>query len=291
MRLFLTVVATVMLPVSCLLANEASSDKTLSVVSYNIRYASPRDGEDVWPNRKDAVGKFLSDHDVIGLQEATYPQIKNLVKRLPDHDWYGLGRDDGKEGGEAAPIFYRRDRLTVESKGTIWLCETPDEVGKKGWDAALPRTMTWLLLNETATGRKLIVANTHFDHRGSKARHESGKLIRKFLANQHGQYPVVLLGDFNCLADSAPYQAITSGNQPLALKDARTQSKMPASGPESTWSGFKAIAAGRIIDHVFVHGDIDVLNHEVLDPKTESGRFASDHLPVRIRIQFQSPSP
>ena len=47
----------------------------LSVVSYNIRYANPHDGLDVWPNRVDAVvvevetlnpktqsGRFASDH-------------------------------------------------------------------------------------------------------------------------------------------------------------------------------------------------------------------------------------
>jgi endonuclease/exonuclease/phosphatase family metal-dependent hydrolase len=39
-----------------------------------------------------------------------------------------------------------------------------------------------------------------------------------------------------------------------------------------------------VIDHIFVHGGLDVLAAEVLDPKTEAGRFASDHLPVRAKI-------
>jgi len=32
--------------------------------------------------------------------------------------------------------------------GTFWLSETPEKVGSKGWDAALPRIMTWVKLKD-----------------------------------------------------------------------------------------------------------------------------------------------
>lgn len=291
MRLRMICAVMIGLPALLCFADEAATETSVSVVSYNIRFANPRDGDDIWDNRKEAVASFLSTQDVFGLQEATFPQIQDLTSKLPDHDWYGLGRDDGKQGGEAAPIFFRRDRFEALKSGTIWLCETPDEIGKKGWDAALPRTLTWVLLGEKESGKKLLVANTHFDHRGQKAREESGKLIRRFLAAYQNDYPVVLLGDFNCLPGSAPYQAITTLDRPLPLNDARQKSQSKPAGPQSTWCGFSEIAPGRIIDHVFVHGGVDVLTYQVLDPRTESGRFASDHLPIRITIQFQSTKP
>ncbi|MGB7343361.1 MAG: endonuclease/exonuclease/phosphatase family protein [Pirellulaceae bacterium] len=291
MRLFLICVAMIGLPARWCSADDAAAKNSFSVVSYNIRYASPGDGEDIWVNRKETVAKFLRSQDVFGLQEATFPQIEDLTSRLPNHDWYGLGRDDGKHGGEAAPIFFRRDRFEALSQATIWLSETPDQVGKKGWDAALPRTMTWMLLIEKKSNNKILVANTHFDHRGEQARHESGKLIRQFLSTYQKDYPVVLLGDFNCLPDSQPYQAITTADRRLPLLDARKQSTSKATGPLSTWNGFKAIVPDRIIDHVFIDGNIDILTYEVLDPKTDAGRFASDHLPIRVTIQFQPAQP
>lgn len=262
-----------------------------SVVSYNIRYASPRDGEDVWVNRKDAVANFLKTRDVFGLQEATFPQIQDLTSRLPDHDWYGLGRDDGKKAGEATPIFFRKERFAAVSKGTIWLSETPDEVGSKGWDAALPRTLTWMILQDKRSKNQIMVANTHFDHRGENARRESGKLAQQFLAPYQQKSPMVLLGDFNCLPGSEPYLAITKVDPPSPLHDARERTQSPATGPLSTWCGFKAIAPDRIIDHVFVGAKIDVLTYAVLNPKTEAGRFASDHLPIQITVRFPLESP
>jgi endonuclease/exonuclease/phosphatase family metal-dependent hydrolase len=91
------------------------------------------------------------------------------------------------------------------------------------------------------------------------------------------------VGDFNCLPDSEPYQAIIAeGGKELA--DARGVSDTPASGPDSTWSGFRQIIPGRIIDHIFVSESVTVKSLTVLNPKTDKDRFASDHLPVQAVI-------
>jgi endonuclease/exonuclease/phosphatase family metal-dependent hydrolase len=263
----------------------------IGVATYNIRYANPRDGKDIWPDRKEAVAKFLSQRSVFGLQEATAPQIKDLTSRLPDHDWYGVGREDGKERGEAVPIFYRRDRFSVQSKETIWLSKTPDVIGSKGWDAALPRTMTWMVLVDRESSQKLLVANTHFDHRGEEARLESAKLVNRFLAEKGKGMPIILMGDFNCLPDSDPYKTIVDATQECPLMDARQRSLKPPAGPSSTWNGFKSIEPNRIIDHVFVSRNLDVFSYKVLNPYTEAGRFASDHLPIEVLVQLQEDKP
>ncbi len=291
MRLLLAIALMASFPVGLRATEAERGGAPIGVVTYNIRYANPRDGKDIWDNRKEAVAKFLADYSVLGLQEATLPQIKDLTTRLPEHDWYGVGRDDGKEGGEAAPIFFRRDRFSVESKGTIWLSQTPNEVGSKGWDAALPRTMTWMVLIDKEPNKKFLVANTHFDHRGKAARLESGKLARRFLADKSKGMPIVLMGDFNCLPDSDPYKAIVDATQESPLVDARQRSLKPPAGPASTWNGFKSIVPNRIIDHVFVSGKVDVFSHKVLNPYTAAGRFASDHLPIEVLVQLQVDSP
>jgi endonuclease/exonuclease/phosphatase family metal-dependent hydrolase len=101
------------------------------------------------------------------------------------------------------------------------------------------------------------------------------------IAEKSNALPVILVGDFNCLPDSTPYEAIIAqADKPLL--DARQMSMQPAGGPNSTWCGFKKIAPNRIIDHVFVGGPIEVESLTVLNPKTDKDRFGSDHLPVQI---------
>ena len=269
------------LAIGCLCCSARTAPAQISIASYNIRYANPNDGEDIWEHRKEAVAEYLQRLDLVGLQEVTEPQLAYLRGKLAGFDSYGVGRDDGKSGGEHAPIFFRRDCFESIDQGTFWLSETPDVVGKKGWDAALPRTCTWMRLRHLASGNELYVANTHFDHRGLKARAESGKLLAERLGALPEKLPIVLLGDFNCLKESDPYNAITT-----TLADARTQSKTAPNGPSSTWNGFREIIPDRIIDHIFVRGLV-IGSIAVDDPKTSTGRFASDHLPVRCTISLE----
>lgn len=266
-------------------ADAQDPDSFLDVVTYNIRYANRGDGEDFWDNRAQTVSRFLAEFDVAGLQEVTAGQLDFLGSELSEHGWYGLGRDDGKRGGEHAPIFYRKDRFDVVDKGTFWLSSTPETVGKAGWDAALPRTCTWMLLKDKQTGQTWWFANTHFDHRGVRAREESAKLVRRVALQQERDVPVVIMGDFNCTPGSDPYRALTSGSK---LADAREVSVVDATGPNSTWNGFSEIVPGRVIDHIFVSGPVVVHKLNILDPKTESGRFGSDHLPVHARVQAKT---
>ena len=80
-----------------------------------------------------------------------------------------VGRDDGAEAGEYAPLFYRRDRFNVQEQGYFWLSETPDVVGSFGWDADCVRIATWAKLYDRTQNHTLLFLNTHFDHRGMTA--------------------------------------------------------------------------------------------------------------------------
>lgn len=53
----------------------------------------------------------------------------------PTWSHVGVGRDDGKQAGEYAPIYYRNDRFQPLSVEHIWLSQTPQQVGSRGWDA------------------------------------------------------------------------------------------------------------------------------------------------------------
>jgi len=259
------------------------SADAFKLMTFNIRNDNSRDGKDAWTYRVDAVVDLLSKQDLFGLQEVTAGQLKMLVARLPEFSFYGVGRDDGRSRGEHAPIAIRKTRFTVLERGTFWLSNDPEQVGVAGWDASLPRTCTWMVVKEKFSEEKLWVANTHFDHRGSTARFESARLIKRVVSDQPVAMPVVVMGDFNCLQKSPPH-AVLVGDQ--ALKDARLLGKQKVAGPDSTWNGFRAVAPGRIIDHIFVRGPVSIEQLSSLDPKTASGRYASDHLPVQVVVSL-----
>lgn len=99
----------------------------------------------------------------------------------------------------------------------------------------------------------------------------------------------MLMGDFNCRPGSEPFEALT--NPKVAdtppLKDARTNSEKTLKGPSSTWNGFRDIVPEQIIDHLFVDGPVKVREFQIGDPRTDEGRFASDHLPVTATIELE----
>jgi endonuclease/exonuclease/phosphatase family metal-dependent hydrolase len=187
--------------------------KTINAMSFNIRYDNPKDNENAWPNRKEMVAATIRFHqtDIAGLQEALDHQVKDLEALLPEYGWFGVGRDDGRNKGEYAPVFFRKGRFTVVHWDTFWLSDTPDKPAK-AWDAALPRIVTWGKIQDIWTGKIFFFFNTHFDHVGETAREKSAKLLQKKIAEISEDFPVILTGDFNCTEKENPYKTLTSGN-------------------------------------------------------------------------------
>ena len=89
--------------------------------------------ESILLNRRDRVASVIRFHkaDLVGMREVLRDQIGDLEILLPQYGWIGVGRDDGADGGEFSPIFYRKDRFTVLDSGTFWLSETPEVTGSK----------------------------------------------------------------------------------------------------------------------------------------------------------------
>jgi endonuclease/exonuclease/phosphatase family metal-dependent hydrolase len=260
--------------------------ETLRVMTFNIRYDNPNDGEDAWPNRRAKVASMIRFHgaDVVGLQEALRHQIGDLEAALPRFGWFGSGRSAERDAEHCA-VLYRRDRLEVLAEGTFWLSETPDVAGSRGWDAALPRIVTWGKLRDRRNGAVLHLFNTHFDHVGEAARRESARLLLRKVAEIAGaDGPAVVTGDFNTTPESEPYRVLTTGDGTHgALGDAMLASSCPHHGPTSSWNAFKAIEAGRRIDFVLVRPPAVVRQHGILSD-TFDGRFPSDHLPVLAEL-------
>jgi endonuclease/exonuclease/phosphatase family metal-dependent hydrolase len=254
------------------------------LMSYNIRYDTPADGVNAWPLRKAAVAELLrrNSPDIFGIQEALPHQISGLSAALPDYGWFGVGRDaDG--GGEATPVFYRKDRFTLLQSATFWLSETHGSPSR-GWDAALNRICSYGRFEEISSQQRLWIINCHFDHAGQTARLESARLVLSQIEtiNPDGE-PLVLMGDFNAEPGSPPMVLLKQH-----LSDSRDSSHSPPTGPSGTFIGFTVEGAvTRRIDYLFTEpqGPVEVLQHAVLDD-ANAGRYPSDHLPVLVRIRY-----
>lgn len=261
-------------------------ETAFKVMTYNIRYLNTRDGDDVWKNRRDKVFETLRLADVVGLQEVVRQQLGEIRQATPDFEWYGVGRDDGDLGGEMVPLGWRKSQFKAIEKGTFWLSPTPEKVGSRGWDAALPRVAGWVKLRHKASRATLLVVNTHFDHRGQEARKQSAILIREWVASQSPQLPTVLLGDLNATLDAPPLkELLREAPGQASLHNARAESPTADPGPDSTWNGFRELQPGRRIDFVLVAGSLQVSTFETLNPRTKAGRFASDHLPLLVDLR------
>lgn len=272
-------------------------NNTIKILSYNIRYHNPADGEHSWPHRKEKVAALLQRYtpDLIGLQEVLKGQLDDIAGALTDFAWVGVGRDDGRARGEYAPIFYRRNRFALLASDTFWLSETPHQPGSFGWDAACVRIATWARLRDKASGATFLVLNTHFDHRGEQAQVESARLLRAFLNDPAQALPAVVTGDFNGTAQAWSYQVLTQPTEAagLPLADAMLQSQTPHHGPVATFTTGFADPLQEKIDFIFVWpapskastAAIQVQRHAVLDDQVD-GYYPSDHLPVLAAVTF-----
>ncbi|MEN9969073.1 MAG: hypothetical protein RIR94_1267 [Bacteroidota bacterium] len=247
-------------------------------ISYNIRYDGHSDLAPDWSQRKGPIVAQLQKErpTIIGFQEVLANQLKDLQQELPAFKYVGVGRDDGKEAGEFAPIFYDTTRYKPLQSGTFWLSQTP-EVPSKGWDAALNRICTFALVESKYDGKKLWVLNTHFDHIGAEARRYSAELlIEKFAEfTQEVNAPLLLLGDFNAEPDSQVYQLLqTSFNDLSCSKRHRELCSEP------TFNAFTLSETDdKIIDYFFGSSEIISMQCKVLQTPFERS-YPSDHFPL-----------
>jgi endonuclease/exonuclease/phosphatase family metal-dependent hydrolase len=245
---------------------------------------------------------------VFGLQEVKHNQLEDMLAGLPDYDYEGVGRDDGKQEGEYSPIFYKKERFKKLEGGTFWISETPEKVGVKGWDAALPRICSYVHLQDKVTKKRFWFFNLHMDHVGVEARREGAKLIAKKITEMCGKEPAFVTGDFNVDQHNEAYRTIINTG---VLEDSYelAEKKFATTG---TFNSFDSnLFTESRIDHIFVTEHVTVNNYAVLtdgywtpnekSAKTRKGEAApqeinfsehqhrcpSDHYPIAAKITFK----
>lgn len=278
---------------NCKSVNRESVNCKLRWGTFNIRLQNPGD-EKVgygWSVRRDRVANYIKKNhiDVVGMQEVLHAQLEDLLARLPEYDYVGVGRTDGKTKGEYSPVFFLKEKFEVLEKGNFWLSETPDVPGSVGWDAALERIASYAKLRDKATGKVFMAVNTHFDHVGVKARRESAKLIMRKIQEIVGNRPAVVTGDFNVSEDDEAYTTMITkqmvNGHVFQLYDSYHMTPNHT-GTTYTYHAFCEIPPLKCekIDFIFITPTIRVNHSHIEVPNPEA--LLSDHNPHWADLEF-----
>lgn len=276
----------------------------LTVASFNIRYENPAERDwRAWSRRLDRVVRSIRaiDPGVIGIQEALHGQAADLRASLPDYEFHGIGRDDGRRAGEYSAVLFRRDLYEWRAGGTFWLSDTPDRPGSMSWGNGIPRLATWVRLIDRASGRPFHVFNTHWDHRSQRSLEHAAPLIAQRIdARADPTEPVVLLGDFNATEGNPAVDYFTGKPVTLAgrrLPPWRTalvdtyHSLHPAVKDRRTlhfWEGHRTGWAK--VDHIFASRGVQVAAAGIRVEKTREQQ-PSDHFPVWAELRWPAAPP
>jgi endonuclease/exonuclease/phosphatase family metal-dependent hydrolase len=270
-------------------------EPNIVVMTFNIRYGTANDGEDSWEKRKGMVFDVLRLHDpdLVGLQEALRFQIDEIRSALPQYAETGVGRDDGKTGGEYSAILYRRDRFDVNESGTFWLSDTPEVCGSITWGNACTRICTWGRFIRRGSGEALYLFNTHLDHISQYSRDRSVILLAQRVRDREHPDPVIVTGDLNAGEDNPAVQYIEGRRRLQAAKNGLDINPMPlvdtfrSLHPDindvGTYHAFHGKRTGDKIDYIFAQPGARVLRAEILHDATKT-HFPSDHFPVMAAL-------
>lgn len=275
-------------------SSKSPSGKTLKLMTYNLKFASP-DFKPTWDERREMQVELIRKYnpDIIGTQEGLKEQIDWLADHLPEYVVVGEGRKGGDDDEHMA-IFYKRDKFRLREMQSFQLSETPEIIGSG--PEVNPRMVTWLRLavinRQDESGKSLhpqdyrghwentqefYVFNTHFFNGriDTLARLNASKLILKRVGalNRFGAWtperPVFLMGDFNCRPGSAPYKVLVGDKN--------------SSDPDVFKNSFED---PNKIDWILYKGAVKVLKYEDADFNV-NGVYPSDHKPVYVEFEIQ----
>lgn len=251
---------------------------SVRLTTFNVRYDR---GADSWFDaedpRRDRVLAVLraADADVIGLQEVLAPQLADLEAGLPGYTRIGVGRDDGAEAGEFAPLFVR-DGVGIVSSGTFWLSPTPATPGTTWAPARLPRIATWARL--VLADREVLVVNTHWDHEARAARAASARQLLDFTEDAPA---AVIMGDLNALPLSAPLRRLRAAGFVDTWR-----ALFPLKAASATYHAWSGRSFGPRIDYILHRGPLATVT-ATIDQAPVDGGWPSDHHPVHAVLRWK----
>jgi len=260
---------------------EVKKIKTPSVsfrlLSWNIQYGTDSGSRrNFWPERKKALRKILQKEkpNILCLQEALSPQISFIQKSFPDFKAIWVGRKDGQKEGETCAILFDSKRFTLLKQETFWLSDTPG-VPSRTWGNKYFRICTSVKLFDLKNKASFSVCNTHFPLSAENQGKAADVIVKRLKRITTAGLPLILVGDFNCIASSSPRLKFKK----LGLKNAEKKSQKFWK-PTLHYRGLGLTP----IDGIYHSKQLQVENYRVLSDKIK-GSYPSDHFGVCVDIR------
>ena len=196
------------------------------------------------------------------------------------------------------PIYYRKDTLELVDAGGGWLDSRYEGTNTKSY--------SWAVLKFKDTGKIFAVTNYHgavvgtnYEEYKDWTKEQLVALQQEWTADnvrqlfdiiasikfEHGDIPVVCVGDFNFNNTTPAYAKAIAGGLVEAETHA-TVSKRPGYRTTHEWG--TAARYGASIDHIFYYPESVTAYVHYVGATTEDELCASDHLMVYADIGFNS---
>lgn len=263
-----------------LLITHQSQAQEFEVVSFNIRYGTPGDGENKWKSRRSRVMTIFNRYKegIIATQEALPLQIDEILDEVSQLDVVFRSRTIEEKKGESNAVFYNKKIWKIVEDETFWFSDTPDEPATKSWGNTLPRIATLVILEHKSSGKKLRLLNAHLDHRSDYSRERSVELLLRKLMTEVDPMPTILVGDFNEIPQGENIQRIKEYFEDTYKGDELEGCTF------HNWNGGSHCDR---IDYIFyLKADDLKFNSFTIDRWKNKFFFPSDHYPIVGKFNF-----
>ena len=251
----------------------------MKLVTFNIRYDTPGDGENCFCYRQPLILRAIAEKrpDILCFQEIL-PHVKSWLKdSLPDYYVVGCPRGEALDG-EQGTIAFKKDRYQLLAMSTFWLSEAPTVPGSRYPDQSVcPRTCTDAVLMDENSGFVFRVMNTHLDHEGIKVRECGIRQILRHAATEpfFSNAPLILAGDFNAEPDSPEMKPLLEHSGLTIL----------TRNIGVTYHGYGHAEHPTQIDYIVLQGPFYCIGIRKWTDE-ENGVYLSDHYPVCAEIRW-----
>jgi endonuclease/exonuclease/phosphatase family metal-dependent hydrolase len=276
-----------------MVSTAAWQSEPVSVMSFNIRYGTARDGDNQWSNRRELLFDVVREENaaILALQEALDFQVDEILAAAPAYAAVGVGRNDGIRAGEHASILFMKDRFRVGESGTFWFSDTPSVPGSRSWGNNVVRICTYARFVDRA-GAAFWVFNVHLDHESQPSRERSVLLLKeRIVARAYPQEPVIVTGDFNAGESNPAMLPLIGPSSPSTAPFRDTfRALHPDEKTVGTANNFIADRVdGEKIDYILVQPGAEVLRAAIVRTNRDK-RVPSDHFPVTATIKLPVPA-
>lgn len=268
---------------------------TLRVMSNNVL------GDDTFPARAEILVRIYMKifPDILGMQECNSVGHSKIITELSDY-YASTCRTIGTTGRTCyTPILYRKDRFDLVESGSY--------LYDQRWPLTDTKTLSWAILLDKTTGRRLAVINTHaaiitgsydtvkqFGRKytdgveGAQWREDNSRQILEQVAQIRAKYgenfPIFIMGDLNASSSAKSVSMLTK-------ETGLTSCMSLASVSRTTGASFHTVGQapksnGSAIDHILTtSAAVSVFTHTI--NLNQEAYNSSDHCQVWVDVTLK----